>query len=231
MIDPHESAIFGSLNDLTALRTLTSHESTRAKNAEARWHIAEGELIQIIGRARGVNRTAANPVDVLVLTSTPLPIPVERLITASDIDPSPADVMMAAGGVSFENPADASTSYQQIWATRNAAKKAMEKHREGILGSNRNEEYLITVRPQDRREGPSHVRVDYQLPGHGKRRSTAWVDPHLVSDPEAWLTERLGPLANFALGPANQDAVVVPSLLEIPGSFQPFALPLSPTYG
>jgi hypothetical protein len=35
MIDPNESAIFGSLNDLTALRTLTSHESTRAKNAEA----------------------------------------------------------------------------------------------------------------------------------------------------------------------------------------------------
>jgi putative DNA primase/helicase len=188
--------------------------------AEAiRWHIAEGELIQIIGRARGVNRTAANPVDVLVLTSTPLPIPVERLITASDIDPSPADVMMAAGGVSFENPADASTSYQQIWATRNAAKKAMEKHREGILGSNRNKEYLITVRPQDRREGPSHVRVDYQLPGHGKRPSTAWVDLNIVSDPEAWLTERLGPLANFALGPAKQEAVVVLSLPEIPGGY------------
>ncbi len=176
--------------------------------AEAiRWHIAEGELIQIIGRARGVNRTRDNPVDVLVMTNAPLPIPVERLITASDLDPSPADVMMAAGGVSFENPADAATSYQHIWASRNAAKKAMEKHREGILGSNRNKEYLITVRPQDRREGPSHVRVDYQLPGHGKRPSTAWVDPHLVSDPEAWLTERLGPLANFALGPANQEPI------------------------
>jgi hypothetical protein len=95
----------------------------------------------------------------------------------------------------------------------------MEKHREGILGSNRNEEYLITVRPQDRREGPSHVRVDYQLPGHGKRPSTAWVDLNIVPDPEVWLTERLGPLVNFALGPANQEAVVVPSLLEIPGGY------------
>jgi putative DNA primase/helicase len=37
--------------------------------AEAiRWQIREGEVVQAIGRARGVNRTAANPVDVLVMT-------------------------------------------------------------------------------------------------------------------------------------------------------------------
>ncbi len=79
--------------------------------AEAiRWHIWEAELIQIIGRARGVNRTADNLVDILVMTNTPLPIPVEHLISASDLDPSPADLMMAAGGVSFESPTDASRS-------------------------------------------------------------------------------------------------------------------------
>ncbi len=37
--------------------------------------------MQIIGRARGVNRTKDNPVDVLVMTNAPLPIPVERLIS------------------------------------------------------------------------------------------------------------------------------------------------------
>jgi hypothetical protein len=42
--------------------------------------------------------------------------------------------MMAAGGVSFENPADASTSYQHIRATREVAKKAMERHAKAILG-------------------------------------------------------------------------------------------------
>ena len=47
--------------------------------AEAmRWHAAEGELLQIIGRARGADRTAANPVDVLVMCDTVVPIPVER---------------------------------------------------------------------------------------------------------------------------------------------------------
>jgi hypothetical protein len=40
--------------------------------------------------------------DILVMTNAPLPIPAERLITAADLAPSPADFMMAAGGVSFE---------------------------------------------------------------------------------------------------------------------------------
>jgi putative DNA primase/helicase len=202
--------------------TFRAAETDRHPNpiAEAiRWQIAEGQLVQIIGRARGVNRTPHNAVDILVMTNAPLPIPAERLITAADLAPSPADFMMAAGGVSFENPADASTSYQHIWATREVAKKAMERHAKAILGTNRNKEYLITVCPQDRREGPSNVRVGYQLPGHGKRPSIAWVDLDLVSDPEAWLTERLGPLANFALDPANQEAVVVPSLPEIRGGY------------
>ena len=58
----------------------------------------EAEVVQIIGRARGVNRTADSPVDVLVLTDVPLPLPVE-LIDVATLDPSPADRMLAHGGV------------------------------------------------------------------------------------------------------------------------------------
>jgi hypothetical protein len=43
-----------------------------------RWHICEGELVQIIGRARGINRTEADPVDVLVMTDAPLPLPLSE---------------------------------------------------------------------------------------------------------------------------------------------------------
>src|SRR5580704_17399497 len=119
--------------------TFRPAQTDRHPNAIAeaiRWHIWEAELIQIIGRARGVNRTKDNPVDILVMTNVPLPIPVERLISTADLDPSPADLMMAAGGVSLENPTDAATAYPHLWATRNAAKKAMEKRRKGRLGSN-----------------------------------------------------------------------------------------------
>ena len=50
--------------------------------AEAiRWQICEGELVQVVGRGRGVNRGADNPLDVLVLTNRPLPLLVEAVVT------------------------------------------------------------------------------------------------------------------------------------------------------
>src|SRR4051812_46714057 len=71
--------------------------------AEAiRWQIAEGDLIQIIGRARGVNRTETDPVEIIVMTDIPLPVPVSQTIHAAGLDPSPADLMMATGGVALE---------------------------------------------------------------------------------------------------------------------------------
>ena len=87
--------------------------------AEAiRWQICEGELLQIIGRARGVNRTAADPVDVLVLCDVPLPVPVDGTLSASDLAPSPAELMLAAGGIEFENSADAAAAYPKLWLRR-----------------------------------------------------------------------------------------------------------------
>ena len=92
--------------------------------AEAiRWQICEGELLQIIGRARGVNRTAADPVDVLVLCDVPLPVPVDGTLSASDLAPSPTELMLAAGGIAFENSADAATAYSKFW-TPDAARQA-----------------------------------------------------------------------------------------------------------
>ena len=174
--------------------TFRPAETDRHPNAVAeaiRWHIAEGQLVQIIGRARGVNRTADNPVDILVMTNTPLPIPVEHLISASDLDPSPADLMMAAGGVRFENPTDAATTYPHLWATRETAKKAMQRHPgTGQMGTFRNRRYPIT-------ECPHLTRVDYQKAGPRFSPSIAHVDLTIVPDPETWLTERLGSLVTI----------------------------------
>jgi hypothetical protein len=61
--------------------------------AEAiRWQIREGEVIQAIGMARGANRTAANPVEVLVMTDVVLPFDVEPM-EAADLDPRPTELM------------------------------------------------------------------------------------------------------------------------------------------
>jgi hypothetical protein len=61
--------------------------------AEAiRWQIREGEVIQAIGRARGANRTAADPVEVLVMTDVVLPFDVEPM-EAADLDPRPTELL------------------------------------------------------------------------------------------------------------------------------------------
>jgi hypothetical protein len=46
--------------------------------AEAvRFAICEGELMQAVGRGRGVRRRAETPLEVLILTDVPIPIPVD----------------------------------------------------------------------------------------------------------------------------------------------------------
>jgi putative DNA primase/helicase len=96
--------------------------------AEAmRWHAAEGELLQIIGRARGADRTAANPVDVLMMCNTGIPIPVERLMNAAELAPTVVDRMLAAGGVALFSYADAARAYPGLWTTRDAARMAFNR--------------------------------------------------------------------------------------------------------
>ena len=96
-----------------------------------RWQACEAELVQIIGRAGGVNRTAQNPVDVLVLTDVPLPLPITEVIPMSALELSPADRMLAAGGVALENPGDAAAAYPELWGNRDTAKSAFRKAKLG----------------------------------------------------------------------------------------------------
>jgi hypothetical protein len=52
-----------------------------------RWSVTEGAVIQAIGRARGVRRTAANPLRVVVLASMALPLAVDAVATWDDYQP------------------------------------------------------------------------------------------------------------------------------------------------
>jgi putative DNA primase/helicase len=48
---------------------------------------------------------------------------------------------------------------------------------------------------------PSSVEVTYRPEGGGHRARTARVDLARIPDPEVWLTNRLGPLAQFDIAP------------------------------
>ena len=66
--------------------------------AEAiRWQVAEGELLQAIGRGRGVNRSEAEPLAVDILTAVPLPIAIDEAGPFETFEPTPAAVMAARG--------------------------------------------------------------------------------------------------------------------------------------
>lgn len=157
--------------------------------AEAvRWQICEGELLQIIGRGRGVNRTAATPLDVLVLTDRPLPLPIAETVTMDDLKALPADLMMDRAGVALADAADASLAFPDLFGTPEAARKTFSRARCGTIPN----------RDIFNGECPAPLRrITYQRAGAGRRPASAVVDTDLVPDPRAWLEDRLGPLAAY----------------------------------
>jgi putative DNA primase/helicase len=162
-----------------------------------RWQIAEGQVVQIIGRPRGVRRTAANPAHVLALTDAPLPMPVAGLLDAADLETGPADYMLAEGGVVLENARHAADAYPSLWPSHQAAAKALER------GRSRTFPYyntLVGKCPTPRQGGGGLVEVAYQVAGAGQKPAKAWANLMLCSDPAAFLTERLGRLAWCKVG-------------------------------
>jgi len=69
-----------------------------------RFAICEAELIQAIGRGRGVRRDEHNPLDVLLLTDVPLPLPVTILTTWRDLcdGAGPLEVLAARGVIPLD---------------------------------------------------------------------------------------------------------------------------------
>ena len=142
--------------------------------AEAvRWQICEGQVLQIIGRPRGVRRTEANPVDILVLTDVVLPLPLAKTLNYADIAPSPDDKMLAAGGIVFGNTAHRAKAYaDDLWETQKAAKWAKQRwqgtaHHDGL------------------------ALVEYQLAGAGQKAAQAWADLTRCPNPAEFIAERL----------------------------------------
>lgn len=153
--------------------------------AEAvRWSICEGELIQAIGRGRGVNRAADTPLEIDLFTDVVLPVAVDVLVPWSELRPTRRD-LMALSGIALENAADMAACFPDLWPSREAAKK--DGQRKGTNGYYRDF--------YNSRMSPSSVEVTYRPEGSGHRTRTARVDLARIPDPEAWLTNRLGSLA------------------------------------
>ena len=162
-----------------------------------RWQACEAGLVQVIGRGRGGDRGPEDPLDVLVLTDVPIPLPIGGLVGADELDVDTRDLMLAAGGVALRSPRHMAAAYPSLWTSWGAAKKAVarDREREREEGQRGTDPYMGLIG-----DCPPLLRIGYQLAGQRQHRVEAGVDPAVVPDPRAWLETALGPLAAYRVG-------------------------------
>lgn len=166
--------------------------------AEAcRWQICEGELMQAIGRARGVNRTPDTPLAIDVLANVCLPLTVSEVVNWS---PPGEEFEMLAEGIVLESAADMSTAWPDVWPTDGAARVWLHRHTRGagntVTDPYKNYLYIGL--------GNGVRRFRYQRAGRNQKWRAGAFDPATLADPRAWLESRLGPIAGFSLETAEQ---------------------------
>jgi putative DNA primase/helicase len=172
---------------------------------EIRRAICEDQLLQAIGRGRGVNRTAADPLEVEVWSDAAPPVEVDafRLYEAPTKDEA-----AVAAGIWAESAADLSALHPSL-GTANAIKAARKR-----LGSLSNNTYHwettpTSQQPEGQEEmtaqaqqflmaGP-HLRfAAYKKAGPGMRPGVMIWDSRTCPDPQAALSAAVGPLALWA---------------------------------
>ena len=135
-----------------------------------RWLVHEGELMQAIGRARAINRTAETPLDIDLLFDSCLPITVDKV----SVWKKPSLLIETAkDGIMPTAPTDMVRLWPKLWPHDKAADRTLK------LG--------VPVLP-------GFLPVNYHPVGPKKKQRLAYFDPTIISDPMTWLQERLGPL-------------------------------------
>src|SRR5262249_15484780 len=135
-----------------------------------RYQIHEGELVQALGRGRGVNRTAVNPLDADLLFDTAIPVTVDEVVSWRV--PSLL-IETAIDGVMLTAECDLMKAWPTLWPNRQAATRTL---RAGVPSL------------------PGFERVEYQLAKPGMNKRIGYFDRAIIPDPRAWLEGQLGRL-------------------------------------
>jgi len=163
--------------------------------------VTEAGLVQAIGRTRGVNRTASNPVEVfLIVNDTVVPgLEVDAVELFQDLEPNAVDEMWLRGVV-MEWPSDAAKVWPDLCKNREAAKKAYQRaiKRNGLFAS---ASYVGTF-PNSNisiRQCPhvSRICVRFQPAGPKEIPRHCIADPARFPDLRGVLEKALGPLVKF----------------------------------
>lgn len=104
--------------------TVRQHEDPRAE--EVRAAVCDDEVIQAIGRARGVNRTVNNPVDVHLLADVALPLVHDQVVSWELVCPDIFQQMLLKG-LAVDSPGDAALIHPKMIGNAEQAKKAFQR--------------------------------------------------------------------------------------------------------
>ena len=124
--------------------------------------ICDDEVIQAIGRGRGVNRTADDPLEVHVLADVALPLVHDEIIAWGAVAPDIVQRMLLVG-VAVDSPADAARLHPTLFANEKQAQKAFER-----AGFKRQNPMDNTYR------GMSLKSAAYRRGGRGRSWQRAW---------------------------------------------------------
>jgi hypothetical protein len=175
--------------------------------------VAEAAVVQAAGRARGVNRSAANPVEVwMILHDTVTPMLLDAVVLFGDLEPTKVDEMIWRGIVPAWS-ADAAKICPDLWPTAQAARQAY--HRDGLdVARNRRRSVTSPYKESRSSLGQRSVTppynyipirkchtplVRYQPEGTGQKPRLALIDPSDIAGARARIEAALGPLASFEI--------------------------------
>ena len=181
-------------------RTILTRRFENPHMDAVRRAIADDNVVQAIGRVRGIRRTAASPVTVFLLSDVVTPYPLKAVTDWPSLALSPVE-RMAARGVILDSPVDAARAYPDLFATPKAAEHAIRRAADqppkrllftsiGGLGGCSDLYTRIRYRPIPTPAEPKP-----------KTRTAHVTDPGRLPSLRAWLEALVGQLALFELDP------------------------------
>jgi putative DNA primase/helicase len=163
-----------------------------------RFQLCEAEMIQALGRARGINRTADDPLDIDIVADVCLPITVNEVFHWATQEPS-ALFEAAVDGAVLLSRTDMMKAYEgkAIWENVAAAKRTFAELRQE------------RIQAAFRKLVAGWQAVTYQMPGSRQKLRYGYFDRVLIPDPRAWLEARLGPVASYVeAGPPFGESLI-----------------------
>ncbi len=147
--------------------------------------VCDDELIQAVGRGRGVNRTSENPLDVHILADVVLPLEHDEVTTWDLVAPNLFQKMVLAG-LAVDSPADAAVLHPELF--RNAEQAKKQFGRGGFKGQTSYKDPIT---------GMSLKSAAYRRAGRGRGWQRAWWISGSSPVALALMEAKLGPLADW----------------------------------